>query len=447
MAGHTPQDVGGAISGIAGEEAQPLSGRTADADRAAEGERNQGTGSLAPGTASLDVVTMATPKDDLSLRVYRDLAALEELRGFWSSMQIPPSGNLDFFQAIVCSAPDVVRPHVMVVFKAGQPRALLPGRLERGRIEVKIGYFRLPTPILNILTFDTAGWLKYVSAAESELFIKNIMDQLQTGEADAANLQHMDEDHPLQRLAKSLPGSMWSDHCPVAQVHWTRQFRDAAAFFESLSANERYNQRRRLRRLTDTFRAGVRIESFHDRSCVEQLMNDAETIAKSSYQRGLGVGFVNDASMRLRLRFAAEQGVLCAYVLYLGSKPSAFWITTLSGGVLYNDFMAFDPAYAKFGPGAYLAIHVIEAILTEDRGSPLRGVDFGPGDAEWKARLGNHRAELVSRYVFAPKWKATVCNLLRMLAYVADCGGKLMLRRAGVLTYVKRRWRRRLMPE
>jgi CelD/BcsL family acetyltransferase involved in cellulose biosynthesis len=146
--------------------------------------------------------------------------------------------------------------------------------------------------------------------------------------------------------------------------------------------------------------------------------------------------------MQRRLQLTAKQGVLRAHVLYLADKPCAFSISSLLGGVYYNDFMGFDPAYAKYAPGSYLAIKVIEEVCNEGRGAPVTAVDFGPGDAEWKARLGNHQSQLISLYIFGPTIKAAACNLLRTCVGFADRSAKAILKQTGLLTDVKRKWRR-----
>jgi hypothetical protein len=378
------------------------------------------------------------------VRVYRAASELEQLRGFWNSRQTSPGGNLDFYLSVVCSSPEFVRPHVIVIYEEGQPQSLLLGRLERRRIAVRLGYFRLPLPKLNILTFDDCGWLSGISAGDGELYVKSVLAALRAGEADAAELQHLDAAEPLSQLARSLPGRLFSDKSPLVQVLWTRRLAQKGTFLDGLSANERSNQRRRTRRLSKEFGGAVKIECFHDGSRIGQLMQDAETIASKSYQRALGVGFVNDDRMRDRLSLAARQGTLRAHVLYLGNRPCAFWITTLSGGVLYNDFLAFDPAFAKYGPGTCLVIKAIEEASDGNDTRRATAIDFGPGEAEWKTRLGNHRQQVASLYIFAPTVKGATLNLFRLVVSSADRSAKAALARAGFLSRVKRVWRGRI---
>jgi hypothetical protein len=381
---------------------------------------------------------------DVHIKLYRDVASLEELRGFWSERQTSPAGNLDFFRSVVCSSLEFVRPHVMAIYKGGQPQSLVLGRLERRQMALRLGYQPIPSPKINIITVDDCGWLSGISSDDAELCIGNLLASLGAGEADAAELQHLDAANPLCGLATSLPGGLFTDHSPRRQVLWTRRLPESGSFLDSLSANERYNQKRRARRLSQEFGGAVRIECFHDGSRIDQLMRDAEAIAGRSYQRGLGVGFVNDDRTLGRLTLAARQGVLCAHVLYLGDRPSAFWIATLSAGVLYNDYLAFDPAWAKYSPGTYLVIKVLEEVADGRDGRHAARVDFGPGEAEWKTRLGNHKQQLTSVYIFAPNIKGAILNLLRMAVSATDRSAKSLLEKAGFLPGLKQIWRSQL---
>jgi hypothetical protein len=222
---------------------------------------------------------------------------------------------------------------------------------------------------------------------------------------------------------------------------------DRGSFLDSLSANHRYNYRKKARLLFDDFDGAVRIDSFYDDSRIEQLMRDAEKVACKSYQRGLGVGFFHDDSMHRRLCLKARKGTLRAHVLYLADVPCAFWIATMSGDVLFHDFMAFDPAYAKYSPGSFLMIRAIDELTNDATArSGISAVDFGAGDGEWKARLSNHRSELASVYIFAPTPKAAICMSLRTFAAAADRAVKAILERTGTLSHIKQTWRRRRLP-
>src|SRR5208282_240443 len=74
------------------------------------------------------------------VKVIRDFAGIEEIRSLWQDWRAHPNSDLDFCTAIMRSVPDVIRPHILVLYRGGTPRAMLVGRFENGRINVKIGY-------------------------------------------------------------------------------------------------------------------------------------------------------------------------------------------------------------------------------------------------------------------------------------------------------------------
>jgi hypothetical protein len=376
-----------------------------------------------------------------SVMVARTVAEVEQLRPFWSEQQTSRDGDLDFYLFIVGSRSEVVRPHVIVVNRDGGPRAMLIGRLEQKPIDIRLGYLRLPSPSLRILTFIDGGVLRHLSTADSELVIGQIMASLRAGEADAAVLEHCNVEHPLFRLAGSLPGQFCVDRAATAHVHWIRRLPEAkGSLLASLSANERNNQRRRAKRLAEDFRE-VRLDCFHDAAELDRLLGDVEAVARTSYQRGLGVGFINDAAMRGRLTLEAEKGTLRAHILYADGRPCAFWVASLHGGILYNDFMGFDPAYGKYAPGMYLVINVLEEVCRDPLAGPNPVVDFGIGAGEWKARLGNDNWQEASLAIFAPSIKSVSVNALRTLTATADRVARGMLARTSLLPSIKRLYR------
>jgi ribosomal protein S18 acetylase RimI-like enzyme len=56
---------------------------------------------------------------------------------------------------------------------------------------------------------------------------------------------------------------------------------------------------------------------------------------------------------------------LRAYVFCIADRPCAFWICNLYRAVLYSCFLGFDPAYARYSPGAYLMLEVINRLSQE----------------------------------------------------------------------------------
>jgi len=375
----------------------------------------------------------------------RVLAEVDELKDFWTSCPSHRDADFDFYLFFLRNSPEVVRPHVIVLYRDGRPSALVAGRLENRSIDIRFGFLRLIRLRLRALTFMYGGVLGDISlAAEAKDVISCIEESLRAGEADAAFLEYLPVDSPLYGCARSLPNPVRVNHSAESRIHRIRTLVDGKSFMESLPSSERRIQKRRARRLAETFGDKVRIERFQDASTLERLMEHAESIAEKTYQRRLGVGFANTPQMRKRLELEAQKKWLRAHILYLNDQPCSFWICSYHNGTLYGDFMGFNREYSYYGPGMYLVINVIEEICRENQTQKAARIDFGIGDSEWKSILGNQCWREESVCIFAPTAKAVGVNSLQTLVAAIDRAGRAILRRSNLLPRVKRAWRSRI---
>lgn len=332
------------------------------------------------------------------IRVLRTRTEIEPLRSFWQSCSPGRDTDLDYFLFIIELYSEALRPHVVVLYDQDVPKVLLAGRVDESRIRLQLGGVGLPTPKLRIIQFVYGGLLGQPSSRQANLLIQNVMKSLEEGEADVAFFHYFEIESPLAKAATSLPSRFCSDNVIITQPHWLRNLAGQPdTFLSGLSQNERYQQRKRTRKIEQHF-PNHRIETFRRLDELDQMMGEADAIAKKSYQRGLGVGFSQTAIIRGRLEFEANKGWLHSSVLYLNDRPSAFWIASLRDRVFLSDYLAFDPTYSDYAPGMYLVMKVIEHL-----GDNVQCIDFGGGDALYKQRLSNYRRDEAGIYIFAPQ--------------------------------------------
>jgi hypothetical protein len=273
-----------------------------------------------------------------------------------------------------------------------------------------------------------------------------MMDSLASGEADVVMFEHLDLSSPLVSSARSLPSWLCSDHLIYPETHRIRDLSGGTGFsLASLSKKGRYNLRNSETKLSEDFRCR-KIELFSAPEEVVCLMRDAENVARKSYQRGIGVGFSQSSVIQSRLEFEARNGWLRAYVLYLDDHPCAFWIGSLRNQVFLSDYLAFDPTYAKYGPGLYLIVKVMEELCGDPRdGSTVaKKFDFGIGDASYKEKLSNRHREESTVYIFAPNIMGVGLNAIRSAVGLLSRSTKVLMRRTPLLQKIKRAWRMRV---
>lgn len=381
---------------------------------------------------------------ETTLRTVRTVAELAEIRSIWESWHRHPNSDIDFYSTIVELKPEIERPHVLLLYRDQSPRAMIVGRMERAFIECRFGYKVLYKRPARQLTFNYAGQLGDLSESASNALVQEIIASLRRGEADVAMFSFLKIDSPLFRAAMTLPG-LWSRDRVIAKQHHRCMTvpRSMDQLNSQVSAKVRKNQR--FKKLMKDFSGAWGVRCLRQPGEVERLCQDMEQVARNTYQRGLGVGFEDGAEMRRRLLLQSEKGWLRAYILYLGDKPAAFWLGTLYQTVLHSDCMGYDPEYAKYSPGMFLVMKVIEGLSGDGGEQQVSRIDWGLGDAEYKALLGTDDWQEASVYIFAPTLRGAALNTLRTPALMIEVYLKKILERTNLLGRIKRIWRDRLI--
>jgi CelD/BcsL family acetyltransferase involved in cellulose biosynthesis len=384
--------------------------------------------------------------EGLRIRIIRDFAGIEEIREVWSAWHTHPNSDIDFYQTILRGMPGEVSPYVVVLYRNEEPRALLIGRLEQGRIDLKFGYKTLLRPNARILTFIYKGLLGDASGENIKALVQEVIDSLKRKEADAAMLGHVRTETPLSELGLHMPGFLCRDHGTSATMHRSMALAGSMdAMYAGLSKKSRTSLRSKLKKFEAEFPGQAKIRAFRAAADFEDMMRDIEQVAAKTYQRGLGVGFDTSQAMRERLHLEIAKGWLRAFVLYLGDKPVAFWIGKLYQNSFCSDSMGYDPAFGKHSPGIFLIMHVVEYFCGEKSEDRARQIDFGFGDAQYKTVLANEEWQESSIYIFAPSVKGIGINLLRMPTAWLNHWAQEILGKTSLLVKVKRMWRDRIM--
>src|SRR5262249_41433417 len=256
---------------------------------------------------------------------------------------------------------NIIRPHIVAVYRDGKPRTLVVGRLETTRLVSRIGYWRLWAPKLQSINLAHGCVGEDLSDEAARLVVSTLLESLRAGAAVLAWLPWLDARSLLFSKINSMASFLCSDHFKGSTIHYGRRLKsDRGSFIESLSSHERNNHKRRARRLRAEFHGAVRMDCFDNVEQIDRLVRDVEIVMQRSYQRRLGVGFVNSERVYERLKFEAKKGWLRGYILYIRDAPCAFWIGSLYNGKFQSEFMGYDPTYGKYSPGMYLVVSALD---------------------------------------------------------------------------------------
>jgi hypothetical protein len=192
--------------------------------------------------------------------------------------------------------------------------------------------------------------------------------------------------------------------------------------------------------LNKDFPEKVKFKHFDMYSDIEELANDVEIIARKTYQRGLGAGFVKNAEQMQRLGFGRKKNWLRGMVLHINDKPCAFWIGSVHKNVFYSEATGYDSAYRKYELGTVVFLKLIEDLCREK----VESIDFGLGDALYKSRFGDESWLEGSIRIYAPSFKGTKLNLLRTILEGSALATRRLVNRMGIEQHLKTLWRKKL---
>jgi hypothetical protein len=378
--------------------------------------------------------------------VLRDVEELEGIREAWESWPGNRDSEMDSYLMFLRSSRETVRPHVVVVIRGGRPDAILVGRIDVGKVISRVGYWRVSLPA-RMLVFVYGAFRGHPSTENYELVVDSVLQSLSAGEADLAYMNFLRENSQLCMLAKKKPGVLSRDYINLTQQHFAAKLPATIdGFYENLSPKVRKNQKWQAKKLAQQFSGDVTIRCFRELSEIDELAVEAERLASMSYQRGLGAGFFDTPAARAHLRLKATRGWLRGYVLLLGGKPCAFWIGDVNRETFGSDYLGYDPSFAKYSPGMYLIVKVLEGFCDGHRDG-VAAIDFGPGPAQYKEVLSTEVWREMSVYIFAPTAKGFALNFVRTLIGGVDRTLKKTLARVKLLQKVKKAWRARVTPE
>ena len=128
---------------------------------------------------------------NFGIETFRTKSELEVVRDFWSSAHAHRDADFEFYQFIGELFPHIVRPHVIAVYRDGEPKALILGRLENRSLDIRVGYWRLRTRKLRTLTIVHGGVVGDPRDEDCEAVMRHIIHSLRAGEAVLARFKSL----------------------------------------------------------------------------------------------------------------------------------------------------------------------------------------------------------------------------------------------------------------
>jgi hypothetical protein len=379
--------------------------------------------------------------DCYRVEISKDVESLLVLREDWQKMSRDPNGDIDFYLTVNQNQSEVLRPHVVSVKQGDAVKAILVARIDKRPLELALGYKKLSSPPLLFLTVVYGGVLGADSEEVASLLIESVRDALRNGDADLALFHAIDEDSVFHDVLKKTGSVFTRDFYPEHMQRWTARLPGSYDdFLKSRSSNTRHNLKRYAKKFQTALGNGAEVRTFRDPGDVALMLAHTEDVARKTYHRGLGVGFVNNDLTRNVAALTAAKGWLRSYVLYVRGQPCAFWNGWLYHRTFFTWTTGYDPALNDYRPGTFLLQKMFEDLCAERSAD---GVNFGFGDAQYKRDWSDHNQAQISVLFFAPTAKGISLNLIRTPLVAAAGAARAVLDRTDVLQRVKKAWRAR----
>lgn len=380
--------------------------------------------------------------DAVSIQVFEALPPEGALRSFWEAACSNPLVDPRLYALVMESRNDSASPCVFAACSTeGTVRAALVGRVERGTVPLRLGYFTLallPVRQLVILRGGTMGDTE--PRVMDPLF--DAVDAL-LGERGLHRLlfERMPTEAPLTKYLASRYGVDTGTILRQAQQHWLADLPPSADdFLASRSAKHRYWLKRLRRVLDRDFPQRWSIKKFRDAEDVEEYLGDLTTIAATTYHQAIGAGFMPTSEYIGRIRLDAIHGQLRGYVLEVDGVPAAYWYCSLYKSALHLHATGYTPALRRYELGTVLLVELI----CDQCKDGVSLVDFGLGDADYKQRFGS-RSYLESGFgIYRKSIRGACVRAAETAVSGLDRQARALLLRVGGTQRLKTIWKRRL---
>jgi hypothetical protein len=357
------------------------------------------------------------------VKILQNIEEIEQIRSLWENLEWHPHSAIDFYLTILRERSSILYPCIFLLLSNNIIEGLLIAKVENKKIRIGLRNKTFWTPKVRSLTVISGGILGKCTQLGYEVLFDNLILKLKQKEVDVVLFYVLEKGSYLLHLAKTKPKILCRDHFITYSKHWRIDLPNTyGVFLDRLSRHRRHEIKRYQRVLEKQFPGLVEYKCYTGLENLDNICEELELIASKTYQRVLGEGFVNNNEYRSRLKLSAEKGWLRIYILYVEKKPWAFWIGTKYGNIFYLDFTGYDHRYKKYMPGTVLFYKMIEDLIKIEVGE----IDFGLGDSEYKHAFGNSYWDECSIFIFAPKGKTILINLLRSsMIFLSRFGNKI----------------------
>jgi len=375
------------------------------------------------------------------VKIHRGEDSIHNIRNVWESLQHHPNSDYEHFILVCGLRPDVIAPWVLSVWNSNQCRSLITGRIEQAMIRPEIGYFMFPGIHAKSLTIIHEGILGEMDENGAEAVVSTLEEILRRREAEVISIHMLHEKSPFwQALRCRNMLALGIDHTRWLTHRGLKLEKEPGFLLRNMRSKHRSWIKRKERELEEAFPGKVHWEWHSQELDIPTLCERMEAVAKMTYQRGLGAGFINNQETLERLTLFAQRGQIRILLLETDGLPKAYWLGTVYGKLFHALETGYTPDMTGFEVGTLAFHRMIDELVREG----IEFLDFGLGDAYYKERFADLSWREASVQLFARSIKGKLLYVYLGVSVWIDAFARRIVQKLGVLDRVKHSWRSRL---
>jgi hypothetical protein len=364
------------------------------------------------------------------------------IRSEWERLQYHPNSDFDHYLLVCRLRNEVLHPWALSVWDGEHCRAIVAGRLERNQLRPRLGYASLPSISTIVLAIVHEGILGEPRDEDFQAVVEALFQTLNQRLADAISIHALPETFlslwDALRVRSRQTMGMTS---PVWKIHRELTLPKEPGFLlNNMRSKHRSWVKRKERELSAAFSDGIQWSWHKDIADVPRLCRRMEAVARTTYQRGLGAGFIDNEEMRQRLTLFADRGQTRVSLLEINGTPKAFWLGTVYRNVFYSGATGYVPEMRPFEVGTSIFLRLVDELVLEG----IERLDFGLGDADYKERFANRSRREADLLLFGKTPKSRLLRAYLGCATTLERSARCTLERFGVFSRLKQAWRARL---
>ena len=178
-----------------------------------------------------------------------------------------------------------------------------------------------------------------------------------------------------------------------------------ADYLKGFSSKSRATLGRKIRKF-ETFSEGKTLwREFREPWDMKEFHMLAREVSKKTYQEKLlDMGLPSRQEFIVRITELASEGLARGYILFHGENPIAYLYCPIKNGILFYEYLGYEPEFRSWSPGTVLQYLVLEKLFNE---GDFRIFDFTEGDGSHKRAFSTGSVRCADVYYF----RATIKNL------------------------------------